>query len=416
MSDSSEASYLRAQGPKPKKTKYGIYVQDISKEEIESVFCYPAEEACVKLGICLTILKRLCRKFGIPRWPYRRLKCTIKAKDAPRKSQQPDVHQQKQQQQHQSALDSRPASPSLNSDELTTSQRQQQQQRRTDRPQRQAAFGVQDAVGRAKADINDDEIATVVVAPRNGKNAENASATAAKGIAPRVPEPSAEELAYPSMSAEESQALSVLLGGMGRGPAAAAVVAGAPGGGAGALIAAHTPVLTKTEAKDAVPAAVIPPAQPLQQQQLFAMNNTTFDSNVLKTMELAMQMHFVAEQQRQQHAAATAAMAAFAAAAANAPPSSSSGQQHLQQLQNAQNAQMFAAIMQTMSNMNAPQDPAAAMLARSIIDNFSASAASMPPWMAPFYNPQATAAAWNLNGASPAPAPAAPIVGNDNTC
>ncbi|KAL4522230.1 hypothetical protein Ndes2437B_g07966 [Nannochloris sp. 'desiccata'] len=382
MSDSSEASYLRAQGPKPKKTKYGIYVQDISKEEIESVFCYPAEEACVKLGICLTILKRLCRKFGIPRWPYRRLKCTIKAKDAPRKSQQPD----------------------------------QQQQRRTDRPQRQAALGVQDAVGRAKADINDDEIATVVVAPRNGKNAENASATAAKGIAPRVPEPSAEELAYPSMSAEESQALSVLLGGMGRGPAAAAVVAGAPGGGAGALIAAHTPVLTKTEAKDAVPAAVIPPAQPLQQQQLFAMNNTTFDSNVLKTMELAMQMHFVAEQQRQQHAAATAAMAAFAAAA-NAPPSSSSGQQqHLQQLQNAQNAQMFAAIMQTMSNMNAPQDPAAAMLARSIIDNFSASAASMPPWMAPFYNPQATAAAWNLNGASPAPAPAAPIVGNDNTC
>jgi len=385
----------------------------------------------------LTILKRLCRKFGIPRfvplhacdlchvsnqrggidtnqaiflllsfyrWPYRRLKCTIKPKDAPRKPQQPEFHQQKQ---HQSAHDVLPASPSLNSDELTTSQRQQQQ-RRTDRPQRQAALGVQEAVVRAKADINDDEIATVVVAPRNGKNSENATTTAVKGIAPRVSDLSTEDLAYQSMSAEESQALSVLLGGIGRDPTvAAAVMAGTPRGVAGALLADHTPFLTKTETRDAVPTPVSltqePPVQQEQQEQQEIGINSMFDANLLKSMELAMQMHFVAEQQRQQHAAVTAAMAAFAAAA---PSSSSSGQQ-------LQNAQMFAAIMQTLSNMNAPQDPAAAMLARSMIDSFNASATSMPPWMAPFFNPQAAAADWNKNGAASTPALAAPTVSND---
>jgi hypothetical protein len=34
----------------------------------------PSEEAARKLGVGLTVLKRICRKFGVPRWPYRKLK------------------------------------------------------------------------------------------------------------------------------------------------------------------------------------------------------------------------------------------------------------------------------------------------------------------------------------------------------
>jgi hypothetical protein len=34
----------------------------------------PSEQACRKLGIGLTVLKRQCRKFGIKRWPFRKMK------------------------------------------------------------------------------------------------------------------------------------------------------------------------------------------------------------------------------------------------------------------------------------------------------------------------------------------------------
>jgi hypothetical protein len=329
------------------------------------------------------------------RWPYRRLKCTIKPKDLPKKinQQQPEVFQQKQQQQHRQI----PASPSLHSDEVTASQHHQHQ-RRTDRPQRQAALGVQDAVGRAKADINDDEIATVIVAPRNGKNALDINTTTANHIAPKIPEPSSEELAYQSMSAEESQALSVLLGGMG---AARDSKAGAPA--ARATTAGGTPVLMKTERRDTAPKnlAAIPPIQQQQQQQQQELANM-FDPSMLKSMEIAMQMHFVAEQQRQQQAA-SAAMAAFAAATASAPPPSGQAQQQQQQI--------YAAVMQAMSALSAPQDPSAAMLARSMIENFSANAGSMQQYMSSYYHPQQAAAVaanggWNGSNSAPAPAPA----------
>lgn len=42
------------------------------QEEIEQYFHLPSEEACKQLRVGLTILKRLCRRFGIERWPYRR--------------------------------------------------------------------------------------------------------------------------------------------------------------------------------------------------------------------------------------------------------------------------------------------------------------------------------------------------------
>ena len=47
---------------------------DITQEELSSCFHLPSEVACKKLGIGLTVLKRQCRKFGIKRWPFRKMK------------------------------------------------------------------------------------------------------------------------------------------------------------------------------------------------------------------------------------------------------------------------------------------------------------------------------------------------------
>lgn len=55
-----------------KMTKHGRYTSDITLEEMEGYYHLPAYEAARRMGIGLTILKRLCRKFGVKRWPYQR--------------------------------------------------------------------------------------------------------------------------------------------------------------------------------------------------------------------------------------------------------------------------------------------------------------------------------------------------------
>ena len=47
---------------------------EITQEDLSSCFHLPSEAACRKLGIGLTVLKRQCRKFGIKRWPFRKMK------------------------------------------------------------------------------------------------------------------------------------------------------------------------------------------------------------------------------------------------------------------------------------------------------------------------------------------------------
>ena len=70
--------------PAPK-TNHGIPIADLSQpggrpaseitlEELAACFHMPSEMACRKLGIGLTVLKRQCRKFGIMRWPFRKIK------------------------------------------------------------------------------------------------------------------------------------------------------------------------------------------------------------------------------------------------------------------------------------------------------------------------------------------------------
>ena len=46
----------------------------ITQEELSGCFHLPSEAACRKLGIGLTVLKRQCRKYGIKRWPFRKMK------------------------------------------------------------------------------------------------------------------------------------------------------------------------------------------------------------------------------------------------------------------------------------------------------------------------------------------------------
>jgi hypothetical protein len=49
-------------------------VRSITRDDLASCFHMPSEQACRKLGIGLTVLKRQCRKFGIKRWPFRKIK------------------------------------------------------------------------------------------------------------------------------------------------------------------------------------------------------------------------------------------------------------------------------------------------------------------------------------------------------
>ncbi|EKX38944.1 hypothetical protein GUITHDRAFT_115050 [Guillardia theta CCMP2712] len=44
---------------------------DLSMETMSSYFHMPLDEAAKKLGIASTTLKLICRKLGVPRWPYR---------------------------------------------------------------------------------------------------------------------------------------------------------------------------------------------------------------------------------------------------------------------------------------------------------------------------------------------------------
>ena len=55
-------------------SRQGRIASEITREELSDCFGMPSEEAARRLGVGLTVLKRICRKFGVPRWPYRKLK------------------------------------------------------------------------------------------------------------------------------------------------------------------------------------------------------------------------------------------------------------------------------------------------------------------------------------------------------
>lgn len=48
--------------------------KDITFEDLAKYFHLPINQVAKELGICATILKKICRKNGIPRWPHRKIK------------------------------------------------------------------------------------------------------------------------------------------------------------------------------------------------------------------------------------------------------------------------------------------------------------------------------------------------------
>jgi hypothetical protein len=46
----------------------------LTREALEALYHLPIDQASRFLGIGITALKKNCRKFGIPRWPHRKLK------------------------------------------------------------------------------------------------------------------------------------------------------------------------------------------------------------------------------------------------------------------------------------------------------------------------------------------------------
>jgi hypothetical protein len=48
--------------------------KNVSFDMIREYFIYPIKDASKKLGISMTLIKKICRKNGIKRWPYRKLK------------------------------------------------------------------------------------------------------------------------------------------------------------------------------------------------------------------------------------------------------------------------------------------------------------------------------------------------------
>jgi len=57
-------------------------VTDIDVKILRSVYNMPIEQAAKQLGVCVTVLKRICRRKGIARWPYRKLKSINKMIDS----------------------------------------------------------------------------------------------------------------------------------------------------------------------------------------------------------------------------------------------------------------------------------------------------------------------------------------------
>ena len=53
------------------------------------MFHLPSNQACEVLGVGLTIFKRICRKFGLHRWPYRTLKKQVGGVRMPLSCKQP---------------------------------------------------------------------------------------------------------------------------------------------------------------------------------------------------------------------------------------------------------------------------------------------------------------------------------------
>ncbi|XWS61999.1 hypothetical protein CRYUN_Cryun07bG0173200 [Craigia yunnanensis] len=47
--------------------------RNLTLKEIENYFHLPIEEAAKKMEFSATVVKKICRKFGVARWPHRKI-------------------------------------------------------------------------------------------------------------------------------------------------------------------------------------------------------------------------------------------------------------------------------------------------------------------------------------------------------
>lgn len=52
---------------------YPRSTKSITLQELRLYFDKPIEEAAKAIGICSTLLKKICRRYNIKRWPYRQV-------------------------------------------------------------------------------------------------------------------------------------------------------------------------------------------------------------------------------------------------------------------------------------------------------------------------------------------------------
>ncbi|CAN0153845.1 unnamed protein product, partial [Laminaria digitata] len=64
----------RGTGPK-------LFSKCVTREMLQGQFHLPMEEAGKSWGVSTTIVKRVCRTFGIERWPYRQIQSARKRID-----------------------------------------------------------------------------------------------------------------------------------------------------------------------------------------------------------------------------------------------------------------------------------------------------------------------------------------------
>lgn len=70
---SEDADYDEVPSADDKRAKRG-FSKRVTLRDLERYFEYPIEEVSKMMGVSTTIIKRLCRKYGIKRWPYRQVR------------------------------------------------------------------------------------------------------------------------------------------------------------------------------------------------------------------------------------------------------------------------------------------------------------------------------------------------------
>lgn len=73
----SNAATTHASSHIPK--RHATAAKFLHMNELQVVFHLPMAEAAIKLGVCSTVLKKICRRYGIARWPYRQIRKIDKA-------------------------------------------------------------------------------------------------------------------------------------------------------------------------------------------------------------------------------------------------------------------------------------------------------------------------------------------------